>query len=100
MNRLLKLKIMNVFGLWCFCHVSCDFKKMYPLLGHYYYLRQCIQPHACVFTIQPHACGCIRNPGHGFGYIYTATRLMTAQNKRCTAMLLGQDSKSKYSLME
>ena len=25
--------------------------------------RQCIQPHACVFTIQPHACGCIQNPG-------------------------------------
>ena len=30
---------------------------------HCQYFRQCIQPQACVFTIQPHACGCIRNPG-------------------------------------
>ena len=32
------------------------------------------------------------------GILDTATRLMTAQSKGCTAMLLGQDS--KYSLTE
>ena len=32
------------------------------------------------------------------GVLDTATRLMTAQSKGCTAMLLGQDS--KYSLTE
>ena len=46
-----------------------------------FYECQCIQPHACVFTIQPHTCGCIRNPGV---WMYTATRLMTAQSKGCT----------------
>ena len=34
------------------------------------------------------------------GVLDTATRLMTAQSKGCTAMLLGQDCKSKYSLTE